>query len=82
MTGHCLAGAGGMEAVIGCKALYEGAIPPTINLVNRDSELDLDYVTEGCRRAELNHVMSNSFAFGGHNGVNIFSRVEAGRGGR
>ncbi|MEN8190104.1 MAG: beta-ketoacyl-[acyl-carrier-protein] synthase family protein [Thermodesulfobacteriota bacterium] len=78
MTGHCLAGGGGMEAVISCKTLHEGVIPPTINLVNRDPELDLDYVSEGKRTADLNHVMSNSFAFGGHNGVNIFSRLDRG----
>ncbi len=73
MTGHCLAGAGGVEAVITCKALHENLIPPTINLTSKDPKLNLDYVTSGARPAELRHVMSNSFAFGGHNGVNIFS---------
>lgn len=73
MTGHCLAGAGGVEAVIACKALHDGKIPPTINLTNQDPELNLDYVTPKARTKQLRHVMSNSFAFGGHNGVNIFS---------
>ncbi len=74
MTGHCLAGAAGMEAVICCKALRENCIPPTINLHNPDPELDLDYVAGTKRERPLRHVMSNSFAFGGHNGVNIFSK--------
>jgi 3-oxoacyl-[acyl-carrier-protein] synthase II len=73
MTGHCLAGSGGVEAVISCKALSEGIIPPTINLTHPDPRLDLDYVPLQARKKDLHHVMSNSFAFGGHNGVNIFS---------
>lgn len=75
MTGHCLAGAAGVEAAICCKALQENMIPPTINLEDTDPELDLDYVPNVVRKKELNHVMSNSFAFGGHNGVCIFSKT-------
>jgi 3-oxoacyl-[acyl-carrier-protein] synthase II len=73
MTGHCLGGAAGVEAVICCKALQENIIPPTINLTDPDPELDLDYAPNLARRKELGHVMSNSFAFGGHNGVCVFS---------
>ena len=76
MTGHCLAGAAGVEAVICCKAIQEGVVPPTINLTCPDPELDLDFVPNVARKKELTHVMSNSFAFGGHNGVNIFSKCE------
>lgn len=75
MTGHSLAGAAGVEAVICCKALQTGTIPSTINLHTPDPELDLDYVADGAREQELSHVMSNSFAFGGHNGVNVFSKM-------
>lgn len=74
MTGHCLSGAAGVESVIACKALVENCIPPTMHLTDPDPELDLDYVPGAPRLRELNHVMSNSFAFGGHNGVCIFSR--------
>ena len=74
LTGHCLAGAAGVEAVICCKALTEGVIPPTANLREPDEGLDLDYVPYEPRRATLRHVMCNSFAFGGHNGVLIFSK--------
>jgi len=74
LTGHCLAGAAGVEAVICCKALVEGLVPPTWHLTDPDPELDLDFVPNAPRRRELRNVMSNSFAFGGHNGVAIFSR--------
>ena len=73
MTGHCLTGAGGVEAVLAVKALAEGIVPPTATLRNADPELGLDYVPGTARRADLRHVMSNSFGFGGHNGVVVFS---------
>ena len=76
MTGHCLAGAAGVEAVICIKALCDNMIPPTINLQEPDEGLDLDYVPGKARGKELYHVMCNSFAFGGHNGVCIFSKPE------
>ncbi|MFH1131302.1 MAG: beta-ketoacyl-[acyl-carrier-protein] synthase family protein [Pseudomonadota bacterium] len=76
MTGHCLAGAAGIEAVFCCKALKENMIPPTANLNEPDPELDLDYVPHIPRQKELHHVMCNSFAFGGHNGVCIFSQPD------
>lgn len=76
MTGHCLSAAAGVEAVICCKAIEEGHIPPTINLNTPDPELDLDYVPNTFRAKTLNHVMSNSFAFGGQNGVIVLSKHE------
>ena len=76
MTGHCLSAAAGVEAVICIKSLIENTIPPTVNLTESDPELDLDYVPNKPRKTELNHVMSNSFAFGGQNGVCIFSRIK------
>jgi 3-oxoacyl-[acyl-carrier-protein] synthase II len=73
--GHCLGAAGAIEAVIALKAMEEGIIPPTINHTTPDENCDLDYVTEGARKADLNIVMSNSFGFGGTNGVVIFKKV-------
>ena len=74
LTGHCLSAAAGVEAVISCLALARGVIPPTWHLRTPDPELDLDYVPGAPREAPLRHVMSNSFGFGGHNGVLVLSR--------
>ena len=74
--GHCLGAAGTNEAVISLMALDKGIIPPTINLENPDEACDLDYVSEGAREADLNVVMSNSFGFGGTNGVVIFKKYQ------
>ncbi len=72
--GHCLGAAGSTEAVISIMAMQEGVIPPTINLENPDENCDLDYVSEGARKADLEYIMSNSFGFGGTNGVVIFKK--------
>ena len=74
-TGHCLGAAGGIEAVTSLMAMQAGIIPPTINHVNPDPNCDLDIVPNEARKAELNVVMSNSFGFGGTNGVVIFKKI-------
>jgi 3-oxoacyl-[acyl-carrier-protein] synthase II len=75
MTGHLLGAAGGLEAIFTVKALQEGILPPTINFVNADPECDLDYVTEGARKADITYAMSNSLGFGGHNATLVFKKI-------
>jgi len=74
-TGHCLGAAGGIEAVVSIMAMRDGIIPPTINYETPDENCDLDIVPNEARKAELNCVMSNSFGFGGTNGVVIFKKI-------
>ena len=50
-------------------ALEKAVIPPTINLTTPDADCDLDYTPNNKREKELSFAMSNSFGFGGHNGV-------------
>ena len=73
--GHCLGAAGAIEAVVSLMAMRDGKLPPTINYTTKDENCDLDYVTDGVRDAEINTVMSNSFGFGGTNGVVIFKKI-------
>jgi len=72
--GHCLGAAGALEAIISIKAMEEGIIPPTINQIESDENCDLDYVPNVAREANLNVIMSNSFGFGGTNGVVIMKK--------
>jgi len=74
--GHCLGAAGAIEAIISIKAMDEGIIPPTINQIEADENCDLDYVANKARKADLNVIMSNSFGFGGTNGVIIMKKFE------
>ena len=75
MTGHLLGAAGGVEGAFLAKVLYEGVVPPTINLDNPDEGCDLDYVPHTAREASIEAAMSNSFGFGGTNASIIFRRV-------
>jgi 3-oxoacyl-[acyl-carrier-protein] synthase II len=75
MTGHLLGAAGAAEAVVALMALRDQVLPPTINQFTTDPECDLDYVPNEARDAVLDHVISNSFGFGGHNVSLILSRV-------
>lgn len=73
--GHCLGAAGGLEAVISIMAMQKGILPPTINQTQKDPDCDLDYIPNIAREAKIDTIMSNSFGFGGTNGVVIFKRV-------
>lgn len=73
--GHCLGAAGAIEAAISILAIKHSVLPPTINQITKDPECDLDYIPNTARDAKIECVMSNSFGFGGTNGVVIFKKV-------
>ena len=75
MHGHLMGAAGAVEFVACVQALREQAVPPTQHLVKSDPECDLDYVPgRGRLNVPLEHVMSNSFAFGGTSAVLVVKR--------
>ena len=76
MTGHLLGAAGAVESIACAYALRDGIIPPTIGFQQADEECDLDYVTEGARKADLKAAISNSLGFGGHNATLCFKKYE------
>lgn len=76
MTGHLLGAAGAVEAIICALSLRDGIIPPTANYKEKDPDCDLDYVTEGARKAEIKAVLSNSLGFGGHNATLCLTKYE------
>jgi len=75
MTGHTLGAAGAIESVFSLKTLQQQVAPPTINLDNPSPECDLDYVPHTARDGKFEHVLNNSFGFGGTNCSLIFSKM-------
>lgn len=77
MTGHLLGAAGAIEAIICLKAINEGVIPPTINTENVDEEIPagLNIVLNEPLEKKIDIAMSNTFGFGGHNGIVIFKKI-------
>ena len=76
MTGHLLGASGALEAAICTEIFQRDVLPPTINYETPDPNCDLDYVPNKARKAHPQHIMSNSFGFGGHNATLVLSRFE------
>jgi 3-oxoacyl-[acyl-carrier-protein] synthase II len=74
MTGHALGAAGAIESAFCVMAIRDQIAPPTINLENPSEDCDLDYIPHHARKGTLNHVLNNSFGFGGTNACLIFSK--------
>jgi nodulation protein E len=75
MHGHSLGATAALEAIATVIALNQGFLPPTIGLDEPDPDCDLDYVPNMARDASIEYALSNSFAFGGHNGVLALRRA-------
>lgn len=77
MTGHALGAAGGLEAAFLAMTIKEQIAPPTINLDVPSVECDLDYVPHEARKMQIRAAISNSFGFGGTNGVVAMKRFDS-----
>jgi len=77
VTGHLLGAAGAVEAIIAIKAITDGIVPPTINTTTIDPEIPqgLNIVTKEAIRKNVDAALSNTFGFGGHNGIVIFKKI-------
>lgn len=69
-------GAGGVEGVFTALALHDAFLPATVNLQDPDPELNLDYIPNHGRAAQVEYAMSDSLGFGGHNACVVFKRWE------
>lgn len=76
MTGHLLGAAGALESAFCIQSIVSQTVAPTINLENVSPDCDLDYVPNTARKGQINHVMNNSFGFGGTNSCLVFSKFE------
>lgn len=75
MTGHTLGASGGIEAVLSVMAIKHKMIFPSLNFTNQMKELTITPVKQLIENTTVNHVLSNSFGFGGNNSSLIFSAI-------
>ena len=73
--GHALGASGAIEAAICALAIEREWLPPTVNLTEPDPACDLNYITGTGQSERVEHVLSNSFGFGGINAALVFRRV-------
>jgi len=79
MTGHLLGAAGAIEAMATVLAIKNDIIPPTINFVTPDPEIDprFNLTLNKAQTRKVNIAISNTFGFGGHNAAVIFKKYTA-----
>ncbi len=77
MTGHLLGAAGAIEAIISLLSIRDQVIPPTINTETLDAAIprNLNIVLKESIDHKVKVAMSNTFGFGGHNGIVIFRAI-------
>ncbi len=75
MHGHLIGGTGAVELLACIMALRDGIIAPTIGYEEPDPECALDVVPNEARKARVDAVLSNAFAFGGFNAVLALRRT-------
>lgn len=75
MTGHMLGAAGGVEAIAAVMTLRTGIVTPTVGYQVPDEDCDLDITPNTAVTAQCDFAISNSFGFGGHNGVIALKKI-------
>ncbi len=75
-TGHTTSAAGGVEAVISILSIQNNMIFPNLNFKDQMKDLNFKPVTELLENVKVDHVLSNSFGFGGNNSALIFSKYK------
>jgi 3-oxoacyl-[acyl-carrier-protein] synthase II len=74
--GHSLGACGAIEAWLSIHMMRDGFFPPTANLTEIDPRCaQLDYVMGTARKLDVEHFVSNNFAFGGINTSLVFRRI-------
>jgi len=77
MTGHLLGAAGAIEAIACILSIKYGVVPPTINTTTLDPTIPagVQIITGQAIEKKVKVAMSNTFGFGGHNGIVVFREV-------
>ncbi len=73
--GHALGASGAIETAIAALAIQREWLPPTVNLAVADAACDLNFLPGSGRSERVEHVLTNSFGFGGINAALVLRRV-------
>ena len=73
-TGHMMGAGGLIETIICVKAVETGVLPPNTGMETLDDEIDLNIVTAGNNKVQINYAMSNAMGFGGQNSCVIVGK--------
>jgi beta-ketoacyl-acyl-carrier-protein synthase II len=73
--GHALGASGAIETAICALALEREWLPPTVNLQVADEACDLNFLPGTGRKERVEHILTNSFGFGGINAALVLRRV-------
>lgn len=73
--GHALGASGAIEAAICALSMENEWLPPTVNLSVADDACDLNFLAGNGKKARVEHILSNSFGFGGINAALVLRRV-------
>lgn len=76
-TGHTLGAAGAVEAIVSILALNNKVAFPNINFRSGIEEVNIYPISELYNLENSDHVLTNSFGFGGNDSSVIFSNPEA-----
>ena len=74
--GHTLGAAGAFEALLLCRVVAAGLIPPTVNTTACDPAIDLDVVYGAPRRVPVRVALSTTSGFGGLNAAIVVERAD------
>ncbi len=75
--GHLLGAAGAVEFVTSILSMLNGIVLPSVNLEEKDPEIEVNCVSGDPLKMEIRNFVSNSFGFGGHNASLIAGRYES-----
>ena len=73
--GHALGASGAIETAICALAMQHEWLPPTVNLQVADKACDLNFLPRAGRKERVEHMLTNSFGFGGINAALVLRRV-------
>jgi 3-oxoacyl-[acyl-carrier-protein] synthase II len=73
--GHALGASGAIETAICALAMEREWLPPTVNLQVADKACDLNFLPRTGRKERVEHILTNSFGFGGINAALVLRRV-------